>query len=150
VNPLEKRRGNFVANVRKLNIPQSLSLYFLLLLVVMLFAVGPARALDPNRHISQYAHSAWRTQEGVFSSLPMIITQTADGYLWIGTNLGLVRFDGVRFASWSPPAGKRLLDSRIFSLLGTRDGSLIVFRKTSHTGHSKSKKVTGVKESAPH
>jgi ligand-binding sensor domain-containing protein len=84
----------------------------------------PANALDPSRRISQYAHSAWRTQDGVFSGSPIVITQTTDGYLWIGTNIGLTRFDGVRFASWRPSAGKRLLDSRIFSLLGARDGSL--------------------------
>jgi hypothetical protein len=60
----------------------------------------------------------------VFSGSPIVITQTTDGYLWIGTNIGLTRFDGVRFASWRPPAGTRLLDSRIFSLLGSRDGSL--------------------------
>jgi ligand-binding sensor domain-containing protein len=60
----------------------------------------------------------------VFSGSPIVIAQTTDGYLWIGTNIGLTRFDGVRFASWRPPAGQRLLDSRIFSLLGARDGSL--------------------------
>jgi signal transduction histidine kinase/ligand-binding sensor domain-containing protein len=83
-----------------------------------------ANALDPNRQISQYAHTAWRTQDGLFNGFPIVITQTTDGYLWIGTNIGLIRFDGVHFGSWSPPAGTRLLDSRIFSLLGARDGSL--------------------------
>src|SRR5262249_41427785 len=53
------------------------------------------------------------------------ITQTADGYLWIGTENGLVRFDGVRFQPWTPPPGETL-DSRIFSVLGTRDGALWV------------------------
>ena len=53
-----------------------------------------------------------------------MVTQTTDGYLWIGTNLGLVRFDGVHFAQWNPPDGERLLDSRIFSLQGAHDGSL--------------------------
>ncbi len=83
-----------------------------------------AAALDENRLISQYAHSAWRTQDGVFGGTPVVITQTTDGYLWIGTNIGLVRFDGMRFVPWTPPEGKRLLDSRIYALTAASDGSL--------------------------
>src|SRR5271163_4641083 len=94
------------------------------LFLVAAFASDLASALNPSRQISQYAHTAWRTEDGVFSGRPSMIAQTTDGYLWIGTNIGLVRFDGVRFASWNPPSGSRLLDSRIFSLLGAHDGSL--------------------------
>ncbi|MGA7473656.1 MAG: two-component regulator propeller domain-containing protein, partial [Candidatus Sulfotelmatobacter sp.] len=83
-----------------------------------------ATALDPNRQISQYAHTAWRVQDGAFSGTPHAITQTADGYLWVGTEGGLVRFDGVRFVPWTPPEGKRLPSTRIYSLLGASDGSL--------------------------
>jgi signal transduction histidine kinase/ligand-binding sensor domain-containing protein len=81
-------------------------------------------AVDPGRRISQYAHTAWRTQDGVFSGSPVTLAQTTDGYMWIGTSTGLVRFDGVHFTMWSPPAGQRLLDPRIFSLRATQDGSL--------------------------
>jgi PAS domain S-box-containing protein len=52
------------------------------------------------------------------------MAQTTDGYLWIGTQAGLMRFDGVRFVSWRPPEGSELPSSRINSLLGARDGSL--------------------------
>ena len=52
----------------------------------------PAFALNPDRRISQYSHSAWRTQDGFFNGAPNAITQTADGYLWIGTQAGLMRF----------------------------------------------------------
>jgi len=47
-----------------------------------------------------------------------------DGYLWIGTQAGLLRFDGVRFVPWTPPDGKHLPSSNVTSLLGARDGSL--------------------------
>jgi signal transduction histidine kinase/ligand-binding sensor domain-containing protein len=110
-----------VTRAVKSNIPRTLSLYFLLL---PFLAATSLWGLDPNQRISQYGHTAWRIQDGVFNGSPIVITQTTDGYLWIGTNIGLVRFDGVRLTSWNPPAGRRLLDSRIFSLLGTRDGSL--------------------------
>ncbi len=54
----------------------------------------------------------------------MAIAQTTDGYLWIATLAGLVRFDGVRFVSWTPPDGERLPSSRVFSAMGGSDGSL--------------------------
>src|ERR1700721_3681914 len=89
----------------------------------LLFGAGPAAALDPAMRISQYAHAAWRMQDGVFGGVPHAITQTADGYIWIGTDAGLVRFDGVRFAPWEPP-DKRSGISAVYSLLGGRDGTL--------------------------
>src|ERR1700686_1651487 len=92
--------------------------------VLFFFTLSPVDALDASRQISQYGHTAWRVEDGVFSGAPNAIAQTTDGYLWIGTQAGLVRFDGVRFVSWSPLEGKELPSSRINSLLGARDGSL--------------------------
>jgi signal transduction histidine kinase/ligand-binding sensor domain-containing protein len=100
------------------------SALIILPLLIFFFAVSSLWALDSNKRVSQYAHTAWLIQDGHFSGTPQVMTQTADGYLWFGTNIGLARFDGVRFITWNPPAGERLLDSRVFSLLGARDGSL--------------------------
>jgi signal transduction histidine kinase/ligand-binding sensor domain-containing protein len=83
-----------------------------------------ASQLDPNLAISQYAHTAWRVEDGAFDGAPNAITQTPDGYLWIGTDAGVVRFDGVRFVRWTPPMETRALSVAVYSLLGTRDGSL--------------------------
>jgi Mn2+/Fe2+ NRAMP family transporter len=63
-------------------------------------------------------------QEGVFNGTPSSIAQTTDGYLWIGTNSGLIRFDGVRFVDWENPATKSRWTVLIRSLLGAKDGSL--------------------------
>jgi PAS domain S-box-containing protein len=93
-------------------------------LVIFFLTVSPVGALDTGRQISQYGHTAWRIEDGVFAGTPNAIAQTSDGYLWIGTQAGLTRFDGVRFVSWRPPEGKELPSSRINSLLGARDGSL--------------------------
>ena len=82
-----------------------------------------ARALDPHRQITQYGHTAWRTQDGFGTNLGPI-TQTTDGYIWIGVNGGIARFDGVRFTPWSPPVGQSLPHRGISSLLGSSDGSL--------------------------
>jgi PAS domain S-box-containing protein len=92
--------------------------------VLFFLTISPVRALDTSKQISQYGHAAWRIEDGVFAGTPNVIAQTTDGYLWIGTQAGLMRFDGVRFVSWHPPEGKELPSSRINSLLGGRDGSL--------------------------
>jgi signal transduction histidine kinase/ligand-binding sensor domain-containing protein len=96
----------------------------LLWLLISLFIHSSARAVDPNNHVSQFAHTAWRVQDGVFEGTPRALAQTKDGYLWIGTTAGLVRFDGVRFVPWLPPNGEKLPSQRINSLLGATDGSL--------------------------
>jgi signal transduction histidine kinase/ligand-binding sensor domain-containing protein len=94
------------------------------LLLLISFATS-AWAVDPNKHISQYAHAVWRIQDGFFNGAPNAITQTTDGYIWIGTPAGLIRFDGVRFVPWTPPPGKSFSSSNeVFSLLGGKDGSL--------------------------
>ena len=80
-------------------------------------------AVDPSQRITQYAHTAWRIQDGIFSGEPTAVAQTADGYLWIGTLNGLTRFDGVRFSSWVSVDGQPLSKS-VYSLLADRDGSL--------------------------
>jgi signal transduction histidine kinase/ligand-binding sensor domain-containing protein len=92
-------------------------------ILVVCCATG-AFALNPTSRISQYGHTAWRLQDGYFGGIPAAITQTTDGYIWVGTDAGLFRFDGVRFIRWSAQSGEQLPPSRIASLLGARDGSL--------------------------
>ena len=62
-------------------------------------------------------------REGVLRGYPRSIAQTRDGFLWLATDFGLQRFDGIRFASWEPPAGSSLPGLAV-RLLATRDGSL--------------------------
>ena len=59
--------------------------------------VGPAYAIDPNRAMSQYIHDRWGPERGFPRGPVYAITQIPDGYLWIGTEAGLVRFDGLNF-----------------------------------------------------
>jgi PAS domain S-box-containing protein len=91
---------------------------------VLLAGLPAALALDPNLRISQYAHTAWRLRDGTLPGTPTAITQTTDGYVWIGTVAGLLRFDGVRFVPFVPSAGKHLPSPSVISLLGASDGSL--------------------------
>jgi signal transduction histidine kinase/ligand-binding sensor domain-containing protein len=98
--------------------------WFIQFSLIWLFAVSSLFALDPDRRISQYAHTAWRMQDGSFTGSPTVITQTKDGYLWIGTQTELVRFDGVRFVPGTTSRGVSLPQDKITSLLTARDGSL--------------------------
>jgi PAS domain S-box-containing protein len=103
--------------------PELLMRMFLILFCSIL-ACPSANAVDPDQRISQYAHTAWRVRDGVFAGAPTAITQTTDGYMWIGTLGGLLRFDGVRFVRWAPPTGEHLPTTAVISLLGAADGSL--------------------------
>src|SRR6201988_58673 len=86
---------------------------------------GPcASALAGGRDMSQYAHTAWKVRDGFTKGKIQSIAQTPDGYLWLGTELGLVRFDGVRAVPWQPPAGEQLPSNGIGALLVARDGTL--------------------------
>jgi ligand-binding sensor domain-containing protein/signal transduction histidine kinase len=67
-----------------------------------LLATPTLPAIDPNRNVSQYVRQRWGAESGLPKGPVYAIHQTPDGYLWIGTERGLYRFDGVRFASISP------------------------------------------------
>jgi len=81
-------------------------------------------ALDPSLDVSQFAHTAWKVRDGFTQGSIFCIAQTPDGYLWLGTESGLYRFDGVRALPWQPPAGQQLPSDYISALLVGRDGTL--------------------------
>jgi len=56
-----------------------------------------AYATDPDRTLAQYMHEHWGSEKGFTGGSVTAIAQTPDGYLWIGTEQGLVRFDGLSF-----------------------------------------------------
>ena len=91
---------------------------------ILLACCSYASALDPSLDVSQYAHTTWRVRDGFTKGAITSLAQTADGYVWVGTESGLIRFDGVRAAPWQPPSGQQLPGSLITSLLPARDGTL--------------------------
>ena len=93
-------------------------------LAVLLACCSCAFSLVPSLDINQYAHTAWTVREGFSVGNIYAVAQTPDGYLWLGTEFGLFRFDGVRSIRWQPPAGQHLPENNINSLLVTRDGTL--------------------------
>ena len=95
-----------------------------IVLAGMLLACRSTFALDPTLNISQYAHASWKVRDGFTKGVITSLAQTPDGYLWLGTESGLLRFDGVRPVQWQPPAGQQLPGSLITILLAARDGTL--------------------------
>ena len=65
-------------------------------LVVLLACRPCASALDASLDISQYAHTVWKIRDGFARGPIYSVAQTPDGYLWLSTDYGLLRFDGVR------------------------------------------------------
>jgi signal transduction histidine kinase/ligand-binding sensor domain-containing protein len=94
--------------------------------VLLSTALLPGRldALDPAQKITQYAHTAWNREHGQMSASVEALAQTPDGTLWLGTDSGLLRFDGVRFERWRPPAGQQTISESILALAADRDGGL--------------------------
>jgi Histidine kinase/Histidine kinase-, DNA gyrase B-, and HSP90-like ATPase len=85
-----------------------------------------AQGLQPSTQLTPYGHTAWRLGQSGLDGSPLAITQTADGYIWVGTHDGLFRFDGVRFARWTPLADEKLPSSVTKYLLGMPDGNLYI------------------------
>ena len=74
-------------------------------LAVLLLASSTLGALEPPQSIAQHSHAAWSRENGQLSAGVRALAQTLDGRLWIGTDAGLLRFDGVQFQPWTPPSG---------------------------------------------
>ncbi|HMJ63470.1 MAG TPA: two-component regulator propeller domain-containing protein, partial [Bryobacteraceae bacterium] len=64
---------------------------------LLLAALSARASLDPSKALTQYVHRGWRADSGLPQNSVLAIAQTPDGYVWLGTEDGLVRFDGVRF-----------------------------------------------------
>ena len=86
-------------------------------------AAGAAVAGPDARLTSQYLRHEWRTEEGFPGGAVYAMAQTPDGYLWVGTEKGLVRFDGVTFRLIQPTPGPRSV-TRVLGLVTDARGSL--------------------------
>jgi PAS domain S-box-containing protein len=81
-------------------------------------------ALDPAKSIYQYNCRNWTRQNGLPVNGISAMTQTRDGYLWLGTQKGLVVFDGVQFNLISLPNQHQFWNQTISSLTTSKDGGL--------------------------
>ncbi|MDB6020542.1 MAG: Two component regulator, sensor protein [Pedosphaera sp.] len=86
------------------------------------FASAPVSAAT-NTTI-QYHSRTWQMDEGLPQNSVETLTQSKEGYLWLGTQRGLARFDGIQFKVFDAQNTPGLKNSSITALLQGRDGSL--------------------------
>jgi ligand-binding sensor domain-containing protein len=89
-----------------------------------LVAASNALALDGRRGIAQYAQAHFAARDGMPHSLANSVAQTADGYLWIGSEEGLSRFDGARFVNFDHRNTDGIAANLITALATDRAGTL--------------------------
>jgi len=103
---------------------------------------GQAVALDQHGDLSRFAHQTWRTENGLPQNTVHAILQTRDGYIWLATEGGVVRFDGTRFLVYDRQNTPELKSNNIRALaeggegalwIATADG-LVRFRGAEHAG----------------
>src|SRR6202789_304478 len=92
--------------------------------VLLLAFTASALALDPHRSLDHYGHQAWRTDSGLPQNTVHSILQTRDGFVWLGTDGGLVRFDGVDFVTFDAENTPQFKSDTISDLLEDHSGNL--------------------------
>jgi ligand-binding sensor domain-containing protein/signal transduction histidine kinase len=114
--------------------------------VLLLAAMPLAFGLDPTRTLTQYVHRIWQNQQGLPQGTVYSIVQSHDGYLWLGSQTGLIRFDGVRFETLenirrsTPPnlwIRSAIEDSSKSLWIATADAGIFRMQGDSFTRYSK-------------
>jgi signal transduction histidine kinase/ligand-binding sensor domain-containing protein len=91
---------------------------------IAFWPIGTARAMDPDRALSQYIRDRWEKSSGFVAGPVYGITQTRDGYLWIAAEKGIVRFDGLRFRLFEPLQPTSTTDTAALNVLPDPEGGL--------------------------
>ncbi len=117
--------------------------------VVLAGLVTDARALDPNRLPSQYVRGQWTTETGFRLGAVNGIAQTADGYLWIGTDKGLICFDGFNFRPVSFTSIAAASNVPVLQLLTDAGGKLWIRPQGAYLVRQKDSKFESVSYGLP-
>ena len=105
--------------------------WFLFVVVWMELKAWPVAALDPAKSLTSFQRQTWQTESGLPQNTVRAIVQTHDGYLWLATEGGLVRFDGLKFTVFDSQNTPALRSNNIRALcedrrhalwIGTADG----------------------------
>jgi signal transduction histidine kinase/ligand-binding sensor domain-containing protein/DNA-binding NarL/FixJ family response regulator len=91
---------------------------------LVIHASSADTGLNPSKAITRFHQNVWGTEEGLPQNTVPAIAQSTDGYLWLGTELGLVRFDGLHFAIFDKSSTPELKSNKVDVLLADRANGL--------------------------
>jgi signal transduction histidine kinase/ligand-binding sensor domain-containing protein len=117
--------GSDLSLLKAFNYASARQLSVLPLSALLYVGAGPAQAaLDPAKAITQYVRQSWQSGSGLPHNTVMAMAQTPDGYMWLGTEEGLARFDGNRFTVFDKRNTAELRNDCVLSLLVDHEGEL--------------------------
>ena len=114
--------------------------FFLQIVFFLTGFLSSLSALDPSTEIQNYLKKSWTRENGLVQNTVLTIEQTQDGFIWIGTPSGLLRFDGVQFKLFTTHNTPALLNDRILTLhedvyqrlwIGTDGGGLCYLQNSA-------------------
>jgi ligand-binding sensor domain-containing protein/signal transduction histidine kinase/DNA-binding response OmpR family regulator len=124
---------------------QTVTLFILIFLLHFFSLHSLLYSLDPDKDITQYILDVWGVDMGLPQSTVNAIVQTGEGYLWLGTQEGLVRFDGVNLDSYDKSKVKQMSNNWIGVLqedrqnnlwIGSTNGGLIRLKDGEFTAYT--------------
>ncbi len=104
--------------------PPRIALRLLLAFAWLLACPPPGLALEPSTPLANYGRQSWVMENGLPQNTVQALVQTRDGFIWLGTEVGLVRFDGNGFQVFDKNSTPALPDNDVRCLLETRGGAL--------------------------
>jgi methyl-accepting chemotaxis protein/ligand-binding sensor domain-containing protein len=111
-----------------------------------------ATGLDPQKRLTQYILEVWREDQGLPQNAVQTILQSRDGYLWCGTQEGVVRFDGVKFTVFDKQHTEGIKENNVYALcedkegqiwVGTYVGGVSVYRRGKFKNYGKDHGIEG-------
>lgn len=91
---------------------------------MLALVTAPLAAADLLNVLTGYSLTSWGQKDGLPPSVIWAISQDREGYLWLGTDAGPMRFDGVRFLLWQSQGPTRLPEAPVRAICASRDGSI--------------------------
>ncbi|MFH1176438.1 MAG: EAL domain-containing protein [Acidobacteriota bacterium] len=111
---------------------------------ILALVAGAAHALDPDKALTQYIHERWEAGQGLPQNSVQALLQARDGYLWVATQEGLARFDGVRFEVFDTRNSPALSNNFIRALFEDRQGELWIGTNGGGLVHLSERGMTAV------
>ena len=104
--------------------------------VALLFVTAATLALDPHQSLRHYGYQSWQTDSGLPQNTVHAVLQTRDGFIWLATEAGLVRFDSVKFTVFTHKDTPQLGSDVIYGLMEDRSGALWIATSNGATRYS--------------